>query len=128
MKYLLDTHTFLWSLTNDTRLGADAKKIFTSPRSDLYFSMASYWEICIKISLGKLTLHENWKSIIEKEMEHNQIKWLPIRKAHLEAVVDLPFLHRDPFDRVLIAQAQCEKMTFVTGDESNRQYNIRRQF
>ncbi len=124
MKVLMDTHALLWAINGDEKLGKEAVKAFNNPETELFFSMAGYWEICIKISLGKLQLARDWERIIEKEMRLNSIKWLQIQKSHLEALVDLPFHHRDPFDRLMVAQSLFENMTMMTKDNEIRKYAI----
>ncbi|RKX69091.1 MAG: PIN domain nuclease [Spirochaetes bacterium] len=124
MKVLMDTHALLWAINGDEKLGKEAVKAFNNPETELFFSMAGYWEICIKISLGKLQLADDWVKIIEKEMNLNSIKWLQIQKGHLEALVNLPFHHRDPFDRLMVAQALCENMTLMTKDNEIGKYAI----
>ena len=123
MKLLLDTHTFLWSMSNGP-LSTVARRAFLNPNNDLYFSAASYWEICIKVSIGKLQLASNWSQLIDREMQINTVRWLPIEKAHYQALLNLPFHHGDPFDRLLISQASNEGMTLVTKDENIGRYAI----
>jgi len=125
MKVLMDTHALLWAINGDEKLGKEAVKAFNNPETELFFSMAGYWEICIKISLGKLQLADDWIKIIEKEMNLNSIKWLQIQKGHLEALVNLPFHHRDPFDRVLVSQARQEGLTLITADEVFLNYDVK---
>ena len=123
MKLLLDTHAFLWSITNG-KLSKTAQEAFLDPENELYLSAASYWEICIKNSLGKLLLAKDWQASVDQEMEINHIKWLSIAKTHCQEVIQLPWLHRDPFDRLLIAQARYEAMTVLTADPNIHQYAI----
>ena len=125
MKILLDTHIFLWLLSGDGRLSKKAKKIFLCEDNDLYFSVVSLWEISIKVSLGKLKLADNWMAVIEDEMAINLIKLLQIRKWHCYKIVDLPLHHRDPFDRMLIAQAMIENMSILTCDDQFYGYDIK---
>lgn len=122
-KLLLDTHTFLWAVAGQG-LSAAATTTFLEPANRLYFSAASYWEICIKLSLGKLVLAPDWRWQFEQEMTTNQIQWLPITPDHCWQLTQLPFLHRDPFDRLLIAQAQVEGMILLTGDGQIHQYAV----
>ena len=125
MKILLDTQIFLWLLSGDGRLSKKAGKIFLCKDNDLYFSVVSLWEISIKISLGKLKLADNWMAVIEDEMAINLIKLLQIRKWHCYKIVDLPLHHRDPFDRMLIAQAMIENMSILTCDDQFYDYDIK---
>jgi PIN domain nuclease of toxin-antitoxin system len=123
MKMLLDTHAFLWFMQGEN-LSQAAQIAFLDANNDLYLSAASYWEICIKSSLGKLDLAEDSADLFDREMTTNGIKWLPIEKAHSRGVIALPMIHRDPFDRLLIAQANAEDMTLLTADANIRQYGI----
>lgn len=123
MKLLLDTHTLLWGIGNGP-LSPTARQAFLDPENDLFFSAASYWEICIKLSLGKLKLVSNWNQLIERELQVNTIRWLPLEKTHCRALVTLPFHHGDPFDRLLVAQASVEEMTLLTVDGNIGRYAI----
>lgn len=123
MKLLLDTHAFLWLISNQ-RLSQRAVDAFLDPGNQPYLSAASYWEICIKRSVGKLDLAEGWEQSFDQEMIANDIRWLPIEKAHCQAVIELPWFHRDPFDRLLIAQARCEGLSIVTTDAHFPQYGV----
>jgi PIN domain nuclease of toxin-antitoxin system len=125
VKVLLDTHTLLWAIQDEKKLSKKAKDTFLEPEHELFFSLASYWEICIKQSLGKLELAKNWQKTLEDELLENGIKWLAIERLHCEGVLKLPFLHRDPFDRLLVAQAQVEGMTLLTADENIQKYKIK---
>ncbi len=124
MNCLLDTQVLIWYITGDQRLGDDTVAVITNADNTLYFSMASYWEMCIKISIGKLLLVEHWDRAIDREMIRNGIRWLPIRRRHLQGVIDLPFHNRDPFDRLLVSQAVEEKLTIVTTDDTIKQYDV----
>ena len=124
MKILLDTHAFLWSTQADERLSTKAQAAFLDSQNALYLSAASYWEICVKYALGKLGLQPDWPNLLEQEIAANQISWLPIEKDHCQALTELPILHRDPFDRILIAQAQCEGMTLLTADGQIQRYEV----
>lgn len=123
MRLLLDTHAFLRLISNQ-KLSQLAEDTFLDPENQLFLSVASYWEICIKISIGKLSLAENWVQVFEREMQVNVIRWLPIEKAHCQVIIGLPWMHRDPFDRLLIAQARCEGMTILTADANIQQYDV----
>ncbi len=124
MKVLFDTHMFLWFLEGNKSLSAHAAAVITNPDNALFFSAASYWEICIKISLKKLGLKKSWERIIEEVLLDNIIKWMNIKKEHMENIITLPWHHRDPFDRILIAQANVEKCTLLTSDENIRKYDL----
>ena len=124
MKVLLDTHAFLWLITDEGRLSENARETFLNTENSLFFSAASLWEICIKKSLGKLSLKDGWFQTIQKEMEINTIQWLPIEMTHCAEVTELPYHHRDPFDRMLIAQAIVEKMKLLSRDSRLSGYAI----
>lgn len=126
MNVLLDTHAFLWLATGDIRLSETARKTFLNQENSLFFSAASYWEICIKMSLGKISLKTGWFQTIQNEMEINAIQWLPIEMTHCAKVIKLPFHHRDPFDRMLVAQAITEKMQLLSRDSRLSAYSIKR--
>ena len=126
MKVLLDTHSFLWLITGDERLSETAKQTFLNPDTQLFFSAASFWEICIKASLGKITLQSGWSETIQNEMLDNSIQWLPIEIPHCIEVAKLPFHHRDPFDRLLIAQAMVEDMHLLSRDSRFSAYAVPR--
>jgi PIN domain nuclease of toxin-antitoxin system len=124
MKVLLDTHAFLWLITNDDRLSENARQTFLNTENNLFFSAASLWEICIKKSLGKISLKDGWFQTIQEEMEINAIQWLPIEMAHCAEVTELPFHHQDPFDRMLIAQAIVEDIKLLSRDSRLSDYGI----
>ncbi len=124
MKVLLDTHAFLWLITDDDRLSENARQTFLNTENSLFFSAASLWEICIKKSLGKISLKDGWFQTIQEEMEINTIRWLPIEMTHCAEVTELPFHHRDPFDRMLIAQAIVEDIQLLSRDSRLSDYAI----
>jgi PIN domain nuclease of toxin-antitoxin system len=123
MKLLLDTHAFLWIVT-DQGLSTAAIQAFLEPDNQLYLSAASYWEICIKVAIKKLTVTPDWMERFDEELVANEIQWLPIEKTHCQGVTRLPALHNDPFDRLLIAQAIGEGLTLMTADANIRQYAV----
>lgn len=124
MKVLLDTHVLLWILTDSGKLSPSAATNYQDPDNELYVSAVSLWEIGIKVSLGKLVLHPDWPTIIGSELERNGIRWLPIEMAHCARVATLPFHHRDPFDRLLVAQALSEDMALLTADATLASYDV----
>lgn len=117
MKVLVDTHTFIWALLQDHRLSPKSKQVLSSDDSELYFSLASLWEIAIKIKLGKLNAIGSSVAYIRDEMEAYGIQLLPIRYEHILQLEALPVHHSDPFDRLLIAQAITESLPILTADE-----------
>ena len=124
MKVLLDTHAFLWLITDEDRLSENALQTYLKTENSLFFSAASLWEICIKKSLGKISLNDGWLQTIQEEMEINTIQWLSIEKTHCVEVTELPFHHRDPFDRMLIAQAIVEEMKSLSRENRLTDYAI----
>lgn len=124
MKLLLDTHTLLWMQSRSVRLSSTAREAIATAENELAFSIAGFWEIGIKVSLGKLKLSSAWTEEIPREMGRNGIAWLPIVPAHVAAVADLPWHHRDPFDRLMIAQARHEHMAVVTRDQAFADYGV----
>ena len=120
-RLLLDTHVLLWWLSDDPQLGQSARQAIADPRNDVYISAASTWEISIKRSLGKLSAPEDMDSIIDNE----GFDKLPISLFHGDQAGMLPSHHKDPFDRMLIAQAQSEGLIVVTNDEKIIRYGIR---
>ncbi len=126
MNVLLDTHAFLWAITGDEQLSKTARETFLNPASSLFFSAVSMWEICIKISLGKLSLKRGWLKKIQNELMINAVQWLPIEMSHCAEFTKLPFHHRDPFDRMLIAQARVEDFQVLSRDVRLSAYDIER--
>lgn len=124
MRCLLDSHALLWFFTDDPRLGARARDAISEPDNELWFSVVSHWEICIKLSLGKLRLRRGWEDELSGQMKACAIRWLSLKPEHSAKVVRLPFHHRDPFDRILVAQARVEDMTIVSGDARLAAYSV----
>ena len=124
MRLLLDSHTFLWWVRNDPALKTRARGVIADPGNDCYVSHASIWEMAIKASLGKLTLPSTAERFVVSQCEINGFHLLPIGLAHVGLVEMLPFHHRDPFDRLLVAQARIEGLTLVSRDPTVRAYGI----
>ncbi len=124
MKALLDTHTFLWWITNDPRLSERARQIMADPGNELLLSAASGWEIAIKARLGKLKLPDDLQGFVVEQLRINAVQVLPVQMAHALHVVALPDHHRDPFDRMLVAQGQLEDLAIVTDDPLIARYAI----
>ena len=120
--YLLDTHSFLWWSLEPDKLPSPVVEMLIDARSRVVFSVVSSWEAQIKAGLGKLELSEPLQAIIERELVRNRLEVLPIHLRHTWALADLPPLHRDPFDRLLIAQAKAESLALVTKDPWIRTY------
>ena len=121
MKLLLDTHAFLWFIAGDDRLSRNARGAMERDDAELFLSAASVWEMAIKASLGRLTLPVSVADTVAEKVEDG-FRMLPVEWEHAAAVQELPWHHRDPFDRLLIAQAAAEKMPLVTGDRIFRAY------
>jgi len=117
MKVLLDTHVLLWLLVDDPRLSHKARDLFLDRSCSLYFSVASLWEIVIKLSLGKLALSGGWFDTLTREMQINAVHWMLIEPQHCLRLEHLSFHHRDPFDRMLVVQAMAENMALLTSDQ-----------
>ena len=126
MKLLLDTHTFLWTSLDESKLSAVAHELIADMENELLLSPASYWEISIKISLGKYRLTESLDHFIGREIERNDLRILPIEPRHAAEVARLPFFHRDPFDRMLVAQSIIEKIPVISADLAFDLYGIER--
>lgn len=118
MKYLLDTQIFVLWMQGSKRLKEEIREILKSPQNTVYLSVASVWEMVIKKKLGKLRLPRDWKETLKE----SRFEILSIILEHAYAVESLPLLHRDPFDRMLIAQAITEKATLITGDSKMKKY------
>ena len=123
MRTLLDTHAFLWGIGGDTRMSQHARDIFTGP-SNLSMSVASIWEILIKVQVRKLTLPAPAGPYVIRKLAENRIEILPIHLDHLLAFESLPFHHRDPFDRMLIAQSIEEGWPIITADPWFSRYPV----
>jgi PIN domain nuclease of toxin-antitoxin system len=123
MKALLDTHAFLWAISDDPRLSRHARQTFTGP-SDLWLSVASTWEILIKVKAGKLLLPEPAGPYIVRKLGENRIEVLPIKLDHVLKIENLAVHHRDPFDRILIAQSLEEKLPLITADPIFNRYAV----
>ena len=126
MKLLLDTHTFLWFIMGSHNLSADARALIEDAANEKFVSVASLSEIAIKLSIGKLTLSAPFDVSIPQQLNLNGFELLNIEIEHAAVVATLPFHHRDPFDRLLIAQAAVEKMSVVSIDTVFDAYPITR--
>jgi PIN domain nuclease of toxin-antitoxin system len=124
MNLLLDTHTLIWWLRNSRNLGRRTRGLIEDQANDIWISAASIWEMCIKASLERLHLAEGFDAELAEEMERSGFRELRIEFDHAFAVRYLPRHHTDPFDRILVAQAQCEGLTLVTADAEIPAYGI----
>jgi PIN domain nuclease of toxin-antitoxin system len=124
MKYLLDTQAFLWWITDSESLSDSAREIIRDGSNELFLSAASGWEIAIKAGLGRLELPDEPEKVIPEHMLLNEIQGLPIQMSHALRVHALPQHHRDPFDRLLVAQCQLEDMPIITSDSAIAAYEV----
>ena len=125
MRHLLDTHVWLWWYLEPERLDAKTLRLLEDGESELFFSAASTWEIAIKYRIGKLKLGTPPEDLLPIELARDAIRPLSISMAHALQAGALPPHHQDPFDRMLIAQAQLENMTLVTADQHFSDYKVR---
>jgi PIN domain nuclease of toxin-antitoxin system len=125
-RYLLDTHTFLWMTSAPERLGEAARERILTPTAELYLSVASVWEMAIKKSLGKLELPAPLPAFLEEQLAAARTSLLAIRSEHALRVESLPWHHRDPFDRLLSAQAALEELTILSRDPAFDAYSVAR--
>jgi len=124
MKYLLDTHTALWFVNEHERLPLEIREILLDETQLFYISIASAWEIAIKASIGKLTEFKGGVKAFLTKIEDSPISILPITASHIETIETLPFIHRDPFDRLLIAVAKTDGLIIITADENIHKYDV----
>ncbi len=124
MKLLLDTHVLLWLLREPHKVTVSALEQITTAGQDAAVSIVSLWEIAIKVSLDKLQLPKPYHELFPEAVTASGLSLLPIEPVHLQQVVELPWHHRDPFDRLLIAQAKLEGRTLVTADNQFASYDV----
>lgn len=120
MRILLDTHFLLWWLADDALLGDRAREVISTPENLIFFSAASIWELRIKEGIGKLDLPDDFTEVLDGQA----FEPLAVNTAHAHALLGLPLHHRDPFDRMLVAQARVEKLTLLTRDPVIGQYDV----
>ncbi len=124
MNLLLDTHTFLWFVNDNPKLSDYLKDVIEDENNISYLSIASLWEMSIKYNLGKLTLDTSYEAFIEEEIVKGNIKLLNIELEHLKINATLPFPHRDPFDRLIIAQSIVKNIPIITIDSVFNRYSV----
>ncbi|MDB5333529.1 MAG: PilT protein domain protein [Phycisphaerales bacterium] len=124
MRLLLDTHTFLWFINGDQKLSPAARNAIQDPTNESHVSIASVWEMAIKVSIGKLGLAQPFPMIVPHELKRNGFRLFPIELSHCVMVSSLPFHHRDPFDRLLIAQSLAGRTPIVSADAAFDAYGV----
>jgi PIN domain nuclease of toxin-antitoxin system len=124
-RLLLDTHAFLWWVDDAPEISASARRVIADMNNECYLSVASCWEMAIKSSLGKLILAKPVERFVSEQITANGFSLLNIELRHAAKVEKLPFHHRDPFDRLLIAQAVTEKLTIVSADSGLSEYGVK---
>lgn len=124
MRALLDTHVFLWWITDDDRLSEKAREIISDGRNELLFSAASGWEISIKAGLGRLEISEDLERFVADQLSRNAVEALPIHLSHALNVHKLSDHHRDPFDRILVSQALLEGIPLLSADPEIPRYPV----
>jgi PIN domain nuclease of toxin-antitoxin system len=124
MKLLLDTNVFIWLNDAPHRVREQVMTVIANPDNDLFLSLTSIWEMQIKIQLGKLELSDSLPDILKTQQVENNLQVLTIDITHIWSLGNLPNHHRDPFDRLLIAQAQTEGMTLVSADGIFKMYDV----
>jgi len=128
LKYLLDTHVFLWICAEPSKLSKTSIKLIEDNQNELFLSSASIWEIEIKHSIGKLEILDknlSLKKFVNKSLKTLDIIELPIENKHIFKLEDIPYFHKDPFDRILIAQAISENLILITDDKYIKKYKIK---
>lgn len=125
MRLLLDTHAFLWWVTDSDELSRRARRLIGDGGNEIFFSAASAWEIAIKSAIRRVTLPEDPERYVMEQLEQNAFQILPVQLRHALRVAALPDLHRDPFDRLLVAQALSEELAILSGDRRLASYSVR---
>ena len=123
MDVLLDTHAFIWFINGDNQLSSKSKKIIKNIDNNCFISIASIWDIAIKISLKRLDINSGFKNLV-KVIEENKFEILPVTFEHIQYLLDLDYYHRDPFDRMIIAQGLSEKVSIITKDQNFNKYEV----
>ena len=126
MRLLLDTHTFIWYVTNNPKLSLTAQQLINDGTNEVLLSIVSIWEMAIKHSVGKLSFELPFEIFISQQLAINNFDLLNIQVSHVNIIANLPLHHRDPFDRLIIAQAMVEQIPVVGMDEAFDSYPIQR--
>lgn len=125
MRALLDTHTFLWWIIDNPQISSRVRDIMSNSSNELFLSAASCWEIAIKAKIGRIKLPDRPQIFVSQQMALNTIQGLPIQISHALHVFNLPHHHKYPFDRIIIAQAQLEKLPILTSDAMISKYKVK---
>lgn len=128
VRYLLDTHTLLWFIAEDKELSDRARRLILDSSNEILLSIASLWEIAVKVNIGKLALDKPFNQLFPDELDSHGIDMLDITIAHFMQVTTLPLHHRDPFDRLIIAQALVEGLPIIGVDSAFDAYGISREW
>jgi PIN domain nuclease of toxin-antitoxin system len=126
MGYIIDTHAFLWFVNNDPQLSQAALSIISNASNRRFLSMASVWELAIKINTGKISLNQSLERFIREQCRKTEIKILPIRNGHIYPLASLSLYHRDPFDRMIVSQSKITGYAVVSTDKLLDNYGIQR--
>lgn len=124
MRALLDTSCFLWFIAGSDRLSINARNFIIDLNNELVLSVASLWEIAIKVSIGKLELLQPFGELIPSQLQNNRIDVLPIELKHLSTLIESPFHHSDPFDRLIISQGVTEGLPVISSDSVFKRYTV----
>ena len=128
VRYLLDTHTLLWFIAEDKQLSSSGQRLILDSSSEVFISIASLWEIAIKINIGKLALNKPFEQAFPDELDSHGIEILDITVDTFAQLTTLPLHHRDPFDRLIIAQAIVEGIPIISKDEAFDLYDVKREW
>ncbi|HEY5314593.1 MAG TPA: type II toxin-antitoxin system VapC family toxin [Pirellulales bacterium] len=126
MRLLLDTHSFLWFILDNPRLSSAARNLVEEAANEIHVSPASYWEIAIKIKLGKYALHQPYQQFVETQIAVNDFRIVPIEPKHTALLTTMPLHHKDPFDRLILAQALAEDIPIIGIDPQFDAYGVKR--
>lgn len=126
MTLLMDTHTILWYWWDQPKLSKTARSVIADETNRKLVSHATAWEVAIKVGQKKLTIGRPYLGFFPEQMDRSGFEWLPTRDAHYAAITTLPEFHKDPFDRLLIAQALVEQIPIVSIDDKNDRYGVSR--
>ena len=126
MKYLIDTHALLWIVTKNKKLSKKVKDIYLNSENQIFISLASLWEMAIKINLKKLSINEPLKDFVKNQIKSNDINILDIKTKHILLLENLPYYHKNPFDRLIISQSINEQIPLLSFDKVFDKYSIKR--